>query len=202
MTLHSERLTELLHQYREMNGYSQTSKWYLGLSNAIRFLKRAEKAENPVDRFRESWSSVNNLFAQYGGPGDDEYRMLNRWVTSLSELTEVRRIFMDSATGVDFTDFLNKVRVVRKSLLRSQGEQSLDAWKPRATSAVKGCTKWGEDGHRKFSFLPCQKSLFLLLILILKNGRPLNLSSSIFFWPNQRLERGYSLKKKRKVERF
>lgn len=106
-------LEELLHQYREMKGYSQTSRWYLGLSQAISFLKRAETDEDPIERFRDVWSSVNNLLAQHGGPGDDEYRILNRWVSSLSEVPRINHLFQDHGSGIDFSDFLNRIRVIR-----------------------------------------------------------------------------------------
>ena len=62
----ADRLIVLRRHEQEIHKYATSSKWYTGLSKAISFFELAETSSNPLDRFRNIWSALYNLFILYG----------------------------------------------------------------------------------------------------------------------------------------
>ncbi|MCI0528584.1 MAG: hypothetical protein L0Y56_14190, partial [Nitrospira sp.] len=136
MSTYAEKLLRLRRQEQESRGYATSSRWYIGLSNAIAFLERAETADDPLERFRDAWSSAYNLFMMQGSTGDDELKRFNNWVSEVVQIPGVRSQIQEPS----FTHFKESVKEARKALLYDtekkrprEGYQALEAWDGKAT---------------------------------------------------------------------
>ncbi|MBW1716036.1 MAG: N-6 DNA methylase [Deltaproteobacteria bacterium] len=139
MSYYVKKLTQLRRQEQEVRGYAASSRWYTGLSNAISFLERAETGDDPLERFRDSWSAAYNLFVMYGKAGDDEFKRFNSWVTDLKEIPEVRRMLTDLSQSSPVSSFLSAVSKTKGKLLKSQGLKELESWEQGSPGPDKSC---------------------------------------------------------------
>src|SRR6266545_4557683 len=80
MTTRSIRLLNLRRQEQETHGYAVSSRWYTFLSNAIGYLELTEMAPAGLDRFRNAWSAIYNLYMMDHQAGDIENMTLSNWI--------------------------------------------------------------------------------------------------------------------------
>lgn len=139
MNDNAKKLTQLRRDEQEVRGYATSSRWYTGLSNAISFLERAETGSDSLDRFRDSWSAAYNLFMMHGKAGDDEFKRFNSWVTELKAVPEIRRLLTDHSEASPVSSFLSAISNAKNKLLKSQGLQELESWRPGSTGPEKVC---------------------------------------------------------------
>jgi hypothetical protein len=140
METHAEKLIQLRRQEQESRGYASSSRWYTGLSNAIGFLSRAETGDDPLDRFRDAWAAIYNLFMMHGVLGDEEFRRFDRWAAEVKEVPGVRHLFNEKSSAAAISLFCERVDKAKNALLKKQGRQELAAWQSSASlSADKAC---------------------------------------------------------------
>jgi hypothetical protein len=131
MALTAVQLTELWRHEQEQRGYAASSRWYVGLSNAISYLRRAETATDPKVRFEDTWFAVYSLFMMHGDPGDEENKRLNLWVTRLKDVPDVRDAIQDPRIA----SCIQLIRRAERALLYDnskpawrEGRAYLSAW--------------------------------------------------------------------------
>lgn len=142
-----ERLTQLRRHEQDSKGYPPSSRWYMGLSNALKFLQRAETETDHINRFREAWFAIYNLSRMIQIPGEEENKTLIKFSKEVETAPAIRSLSQDFSTS-----FLELLLAAKKQLLwdaqRNQwreSKQCVESWlqkrqKSQELSPEKACT--------------------------------------------------------------
>jgi type I restriction-modification system DNA methylase subunit len=145
--MEATRLTELRRQEQDLRGYAASSRWYIGLNYAIKYLERAEKETDPLNRFREAWSAIYNLFMMVHIPGDLENKTLLKWIQNIKDFPKIRTKVQEFSNNC-----LESILKAEKALLRDtqreqwrESKQHIETWlqkrhKGQELSSEKACT--------------------------------------------------------------
>jgi hypothetical protein len=145
-TSHKDWLTQQRRQQQDIHNYATSSRWYTYLSNAISYIDLAEVAASALDRFRNSWSAIYNLYMMTHQLGEAENITLSRWIGKIEQATEVRRICQEMPTGL-LDSLLKAQNTLLKDVERNRwrdSKASIDTWlqkrqRSQALSPEKAC---------------------------------------------------------------
>lgn len=147
MSTRTERLTQLRRQEQDIRSYAASSRWYTGLSYALKFLERAEIETDDINRFREAWSAIYNLFMMMHVAGDLENKTLGKWISELKTAPTLRSLSQELPTAC-LESLLEAKNTLLKDGERNQWRESkqfVETWlqkrqKSQELSPEQACT--------------------------------------------------------------
>ncbi len=135
----TDKLINLRRTQQDLYQYPTSSKWYMTLSKAISFFELAETSTNALDRFRNFWSALYNLFILYGKVGEDEINRYHFWIKDSINIPEFRTIAQEK----NWQKFLADIEKTRKILFFDshrakwrEANQILDSWQKAAEKNI------------------------------------------------------------------
>lgn len=147
ITSHKVRLTQKRRQEQDIHHYVPSSRWYTYLSNAISYIDLAETSAGALDRFRNCWSAIYNLYMMMHQAGDAENITLSRWTGEIEKAPMVRSICQQLPP-----DLLNNLLRAQNTLLKDaernrwrDSKAYIETWQQKRQqlqelSAEKACT--------------------------------------------------------------
>lgn len=146
-TSNKDRLTQQRRQQQDIHNYATSSRWYTYLSNAISYIDLAEASTVALDRFRNSWSAIYNLYMMTHRAGEAENITLSRWIGEIEKATDVRRICQGMPTGL-LESLVKAQNTLLKDVERNRWRDSkvrIDDWlqkrqRSQELSPEKACT--------------------------------------------------------------
>lgn len=147
MSTRTERLTQLRRQEQDIRSYAASSRWYTGLSYALKFLERAEIETDDINRFREAWSAIYNLFMMMHVAGDLENKTLGKWISEVKTAPTLRSLSQELPTAC-LESLLEAKNTLLKDGERNQWRESkqfVETWlqkrqKSQELSPEQACT--------------------------------------------------------------